>query len=275
MKARSREINIVSMSALDMFCSALGAFMFLALLFSAFVPNLGPSSEEAARLRQALRESEQTLERAQAERDAAVTRIEAQAVEIAIVIDTTASMTGPIEGLKSQIRDFAQVVSRLAGDARIAIVEYKDNDACPQMQSVRTLPLTPVDRTGVARIQAFADSLRPGTPCDNNAPEEDVADAIRTALRLGWSRPAAQRYIVVIGDNPPHDQAERDQSLADARAWGGAGSHLSALLLRDIRTAGDGAAAGQFYAELARRGNGALLPPGDSFAVVLLKAITG
>ena len=44
MKTRNREINIFSMSALDLFASALGAFILIAIILLPFFPNLSQSS---------------------------------------------------------------------------------------------------------------------------------------------------------------------------------------------------------------------------------------
>ena len=43
MKIRSGEVNIFSMSALDLFASALGAFMLLTVVALPFFPNTGDS----------------------------------------------------------------------------------------------------------------------------------------------------------------------------------------------------------------------------------------
>ena len=53
MKKRSREINIFSMSTLDLFASALGAFMLITIVMLPFFPNLNISGREEAELRQA------------------------------------------------------------------------------------------------------------------------------------------------------------------------------------------------------------------------------
>ena len=53
MKKRSREINIFSMATLDLFASALGAFMLITIVMLPFFPNLNISGREEAELRQA------------------------------------------------------------------------------------------------------------------------------------------------------------------------------------------------------------------------------
>ena len=63
MKKRSRELSIFSMSALDLFASALGAFILITIVLLPFFPNLNMSGQEKAELERA----EAELERAKAE----------------------------------------------------------------------------------------------------------------------------------------------------------------------------------------------------------------
>ena len=70
MKSRSREINIFSMSALDLFASGMGAFILLAVVGLVFFPNRGDSDERVAEVKEALAEARQ-------ERDAAARRLNA------------------------------------------------------------------------------------------------------------------------------------------------------------------------------------------------------
>ena len=72
MKTRSREVNVFSMSALDLFASALGAFILISIVLMPYFLRLNP--EEVADLRRELREERSTsaelrrrLEEAQSE----------------------------------------------------------------------------------------------------------------------------------------------------------------------------------------------------------------
>jgi len=56
MKKRSRDINIFSMSALDLFASALGAFILLGVLLLPYFPNTGDSPERVHEVRAQLQE---------------------------------------------------------------------------------------------------------------------------------------------------------------------------------------------------------------------------
>ena len=69
MKKRIRELNIFNMSALDLFASALGAFILITIVLLPFFPNLNMSAIEKAELEQAkaeLAQAEAELEREQA-----------------------------------------------------------------------------------------------------------------------------------------------------------------------------------------------------------------
>ena len=69
MKRKSREISIFSMSALDLFASALGAFILIAVVIFPFFPNTGTADQldldearrQAASLQQELSEAEEAL----------------------------------------------------------------------------------------------------------------------------------------------------------------------------------------------------------------------
>ena len=70
MKKRSRELNIFSMSALDLFASALGAFILITVVLLPFFPNLNMSGQAQAELAQAeaeLAQAEAELAQAEAE----------------------------------------------------------------------------------------------------------------------------------------------------------------------------------------------------------------
>ena len=72
MKKRSREINIFSMSALDLFASAMGAFILITIVLFPFFPNMGDSSEsmikEKAELVQERAKLQQEKDRLEQER---------------------------------------------------------------------------------------------------------------------------------------------------------------------------------------------------------------
>ena len=62
MKTRSKEIDIFSMSALDLFASALGAFILVAVVLFPYFPNTGDSPERVAEVRAQLEQVQSELD---------------------------------------------------------------------------------------------------------------------------------------------------------------------------------------------------------------------
>ena len=74
MRARSREINIFSMSALDLFASALGAFILIAVVLFPYFPNTGDSPERVAEVRAQLAQVQSQLQASQSQLGACETQ---------------------------------------------------------------------------------------------------------------------------------------------------------------------------------------------------------
>ena len=90
MRARSREINIFSMSALDLFASALGAFILIAVVLFPYFPNTGDSPERVAEVRAQLEQARSELQAAQAELQASQAQLgacETQRQEVQAALD--------------------------------------------------------------------------------------------------------------------------------------------------------------------------------------------
>lgn len=86
MKRRSREINIFSISTLDLFASALGAFILITVLLFPYYPNTGDSTERVSEVRTEL--------------SAAVTQAQSQAQAAASQLATA---QGRIDDLQQQL----------------------------------------------------------------------------------------------------------------------------------------------------------------------------
>ncbi|MBD3666482.1 MAG: hypothetical protein HUJ16_00865 [Kangiella sp.] len=78
MKKRSREINIFSMSALDLFASAMGAFVIVAVIMFPYFPNTGDSPERVAEVRAELEAEIDSLTAQVASLTGQVAELEAQ-----------------------------------------------------------------------------------------------------------------------------------------------------------------------------------------------------
>lgn len=67
MKLRNKEINIFNMSALDLFASALGAFILISVVLFPYFPNTGDSQERVDEVKAQLAQSNARLEQTSAE----------------------------------------------------------------------------------------------------------------------------------------------------------------------------------------------------------------
>jgi len=118
-----------------------------------------------------------------------------QTVQLAFVLDATASMQDWIDTCKNEIRSLIRK-TRLPGvEVEIALVDYTDyeNDA--------RIPACMVDfTTNVDHIHASLAAIRAEGGEDV---AEDVAGALDTALMLSW-KPIAIKHIVHLADAPPH-----------------------------------------------------------------------
>ena len=74
MKSGSRELNIFSMSALDLFASAMGAFILIALILIPYFPNTGDSTERVTEVMTQLEQVRQELLAARGELNAVESR---------------------------------------------------------------------------------------------------------------------------------------------------------------------------------------------------------
>lgn len=121
-------------------------------------------------------------------------------VDLAIVVDTTASMYPFIGAAREQLTRMLQSLVTAADlqiDLQVGIVEYRDHP--------------PQERTFVTREHPFSSSfsqiqrtINVLTPKGGGDPPEAVFDGLEAACsRLTW-RPHARRLAVLVGDAPPH-----------------------------------------------------------------------
>ncbi len=241
MKRANREINIFSMSALDLFASALGAFIVVSLVLFPYFPNTGeapPSSIDSASaagvspaeieaLRRQLAGAEAELDAVRSrERELAQALDEATSsvqklppIDLVIALDTTGSMQREITSLREEIAGLAELLVRLADDAAVGVIDFKDR--CDPRTALRIAPLQRVDEQSVGRLVAFARSMRAGSSARcNRTLEEDYAQALRAAVDANWRLESERRSIVMISDNPAHSDM-RQQAVADAGRFAG------------------------------------------------------
>lgn len=215
MKSRSREVNVFSMSALDLFASAMGAFMFLAIIALPFFPNTGDSEESIQDLKSELEQAQAKIESVKKEKEAveaAKTEVEKElreerstskisfpTMDMVIALDTTASMDQQVKGLRAEIVDIANLLMKLSPDAALGVVDFKDR--CEPRGAIRSKQIVKLDSRSVADLQRFVNTMRAGSNNCNRDDEEAIDQALDAALAMNWRSTSKAKTIILISDN--------------------------------------------------------------------------
>ncbi len=221
MKIRSREINIFSMSALDLFASALGAFMILTVAALPFFPNTGDSPELVAEVAETLAQTQEQLEQAQAELaqsqselseaqqeasslSSELARISIPELDIVICLDVSGSMGDYIAQMKQQIADLVTVLDRLSPSVGIGFVAFGDRFWDVPLSFQQIYP-----STNLNQIETFINSLDSnmglGAGVNDDTPEA-LSAALNQAVVMNWRPESQRRYIIIITDAPAYPE---------------------------------------------------------------------
>ena len=117
MKKSSREINIFGMSALDLFASALGAFILIAIILFPYFPNTGDSPERVAEVRAELAQVQQELQQTEAELQQTQADLRECRSEVEQLLDQLQQSQSSLQTCRSELEqiqeDLQQVQSSL------------------------------------------------------------------------------------------------------------------------------------------------------------------
>ena len=285
MRLRRREINVFSMSALDLFASGMGAFILLAVMALPFFPNTGDSKQRIQEVKRELASVQQERDIERKQLDDAKSRVrsleEALAkarmpdLDIVICLDVTGSMTRQIEGLKREISVLAEILDGLAPSTGIGLVAFGDRR---WQQPIHVQEIVSTAR--IRDIQAFAQRLRPSMDPNaryNTDGPEAVATAVERAVSLNWRAESKRRYVIAVTDNaayPSRELAALQAAQSFAATDGQFVSTVRANFSQDQFTR---EAADRFLRRLAQAGRGQFIDAagGESMIGSLLLAVIG
>ena len=202
MKPQRREISIFNVSTIDLFASALGAFMVVSFVLLPYFPNTSTRPPDP---------TPPTPVPTPAPGVSTIQKL--PAIDLVIALDTTGSMRNEVASLREEIAGLSELLGKLSEEAAVGIIEFKDR--CDPGTALRIAPIQLIDPDSVKRLTAFARSMSPGGSFCNDTAPEDFAEALRAALGLGWRDEAERRSIVMISDNPAHQDMVQ-QAIADA-----------------------------------------------------------
>ena len=221
MVRRSREINIFSLSALDLFASALGAFIVIALVMIPTFPNVSrivvltpPTPEPPPPVPPAPSDTQ------------------FPDLDLVIVVDLTSSMKDVLEGLKGEIDHLTRFLALTTPSLSVGMVGY--GDRYWRAQRLASFPLQPISgsTSGQAALKAFVLGLSMNMGCsvptsacpedENNDYEEDFVHALREAMAMGWRSESERKVILMLTDAPAYPE-EVELAVADAGSFAGLG----------------------------------------------------
>ena len=283
MKLRNREINIFSMSALDLFASAMGAFMFLAIIALPFFPNTGDSVERIQDLKAELAEAKAKIESVIKEKEAVETqksnveeelkeerstsKIAFPTMDMVIALDTTASMDRQVRGLRAEIVDIANLLMKLSPDAALGVIDFKDR--CEPGGAIRSQQITKLTNRSISQLQRFVNSMNAGSNSCNQDDEEALGQALDTAMAMNWRNTSKSKTIIIISDNGAYASiANAVVKNASIFNKSGKKSQVSTVFVPTQNANGR-----QYLQRLASNGGGKFVTGGGSFVGTVLLAL--
>jgi Mg-chelatase subunit ChlD len=182
-------------------------------------------------------------------------------LDLVLAIDTTASMGGVINDVKSNVQKLIMNLRAGGGSVRVGIVAYRDSH---DAYVVLPFPLRALDDAGTAALLTFVSGLRAAGGEDW---PEKLDAALDVAAGMAW-RGDVPSSIVVIADAPAHKQDEATAlAIADAFTTKIPGAQVSLI------DTGSGGHA--FMQALPKRGGGQYVTYDGHILNSLFPAITG
>lgn len=166
-------------------------------------------------------------------------------MEMVFVLDTTGSMGGLISGAKQRIWGIVNEVMQTSSlsTVKVGLVAYRDRG---DQYITQVLPLT-------EDLDKVYSTLMDYQAAGGGDEAENVRRALAEGLsKAGWSQPAANRaqIIFLVGDAPPHDYADEQDTLTSADL-----AVKQGIIVNTIQC-GTSATTKQVWEAIARRGQG-------------------
>ncbi|QDU98658.1 vWA domain-containing protein [Lignipirellula cremea] len=132
--------------------------------------------------------------------DGMVQQLRASGLDIVITFDSTGSMGGEIDVVKSQIKSIGGALIKLVPKARIGLCTYRDTG---EEYEAIGLPLT----GDIQAIDTWLSDIRAAGGGDH---PEAVEAGLAWAIEKNSFRSTAKKVILLFGDAPPHSGKLRD-----------------------------------------------------------------
>jgi len=131
--------------------------------------------------------------------DGMIRQLRRNGLDIVIAFDSTGSMSGEIEEVKSQIKTIGNTLVKLVPKARISLCTYRDQG---DAYLVKGKSLT----GDIQAIDAYLSTIQAGGGGDT---PEAVHEGLRWAVESNAFRSQARKVILLFGDAPPHREKQQ------------------------------------------------------------------
>ena len=267
MLRRNREIVIFNLSAIDLFCSGMGAVMVLMVLLMPYYRKQTPPQplpQEPVALAVVtppppIPVPPQPVPEPVKPRPEEAVQI--RGVDVVFVIDATASMEEELGAVRSGMATIVQVLRRLSDEVNVGFVAYIDRSV-PWVIPIKKVTRDP---QGEANLQQLLKGIMEVRLVGNEDWPEDVCGGLAKATSMQWPRVGERRQIIVlIGDARTHP-ADQQRSLQITESWAAAGAQARSIhavftppleLTSEPGFKEEMAASMSYFKDLARVGNG-------------------
>jgi Integrin beta chain VWA domain len=212
MLRRNREIVIFNLSAIDLFCSGMGAVMVLMVLLMPYyrkqAPTPPPEPPPPAPVVVVTPPEPPKTEPEKA--------VQIRGVDVVFVMDATASMEEELSAVQSSMTSIVQVLRRLSDEVSVGFVAYIDRSV------PWAIPLKPVahGNQGGENLRKLLQAISEVRLVGNEDWPEDVCGGLAKAAAMPWPAASGKRrqIIIVIGDARTHPK-DHDRSMAIVKQW--------------------------------------------------------
>ena len=267
------------MSALDLFASALGAFILIAIVIFPYFPNTArtpivvvaaPSPDPCPPVLPCPPAA--PCPPCPPVPDPAPPATQFPHLDLVVALDVSGSMGNQIVSLKTEVDQLTSVLIRLTPSLGMGMVVFGDQywDEPVTTFALREVSASAAERDAFARFVVGLDAnMGLGAGRNPDGPEAFLR-ALTEAVGMNWRPDAELRMIVLITDNPAYAH-EMDRAVADAASFAAAGnSRVSTVYIRT----GDRPEAEAFLQRVASAGLGQFVrDTGGSITVTLLLSL--
>ena len=189
-RRRTAEETDSMLAGIDVFASALGAFIVLAVVALPFLFNTSAAVSSATPVKIP---------------DPAIPLpVESKLLpdlDLILVIDSTGSMYGILNDLAQNAVTLASLLERWSENSRLGVIEVLDECDWSRRTS---FPISEIDSSSVKSLANFVTNLgRANTGCNDDLPEA-VHLAVRELFSVPWRSQESRKEVVIFSDNPPY-----------------------------------------------------------------------